>query len=84
MIESLGCREHYSCMVDLLGRAELLKEVTDIVGNMPIETNEYVWVLFETRRMYRQEGHCRRSSITISNPEVKEQHGASCCRWKIG
>jgi len=37
----------------------------------PIEPNEYVWELFETRRMYRQ-GHCRRTNITISNPEVKK------------
>lgn len=46
--------EHYACMVDLLGRAGLLKEATDIVRNMPIEPNEYVWgALLNSCRMYR-------------------------------
>ncbi|XP_027343506.1 putative pentatricopeptide repeat-containing protein At1g17630 [Abrus precatorius] len=46
--------EHYACMVDLLGRAGLLKEATDIVQNMPIEPNEYVWgALLNSCRMYR-------------------------------
>src|ERR1044072_4997655 len=35
--------EHYACMVDLLGRAGLLQEANDIVQNMPIEPNEYIW-----------------------------------------
>ncbi|KAL2332276.1 hypothetical protein Fmac_019857 [Flemingia macrophylla] len=46
--------EHYACMVDLLGRAGLLKKATDIVQNMPIEPNEYVWgALLNSCRMYR-------------------------------
>ncbi|KAK7325115.1 hypothetical protein VNO77_29202 [Canavalia gladiata] len=46
--------EHYACMVDLLGRAGLLKEATDVVQNMPIEPNEYVWgALLNSCRMYR-------------------------------
>jgi len=46
--------EHYACMVDLLGRAGLLKEATDIVRNMPIEPNEYIWgALLNSCRMYR-------------------------------
>ncbi|XP_057457473.1 putative pentatricopeptide repeat-containing protein At1g17630 [Lotus japonicus] len=35
--------EHYACLVDLLGRAGLLQEANDIVRNMPIEPNEYIW-----------------------------------------
>lgn len=46
--------EHYACMVDLLGRAGLLKEATDMVQNMPIEPNVYVWgALLNSCRMYR-------------------------------
>ncbi|CAJ1955413.1 unnamed protein product [Sphenostylis stenocarpa] len=46
--------EHYACMVDLLGRAGLLKEATDFVRNMPIEPNEYVWgALLNSCRMYK-------------------------------
>ncbi|XP_047176633.1 putative pentatricopeptide repeat-containing protein At1g17630 [Vigna umbellata] len=46
--------EHYACMVDLFGRAGLLKEATDIVRNMPMEPNEYIWgALLNSCRMYR-------------------------------
>ncbi|KAK7402263.1 hypothetical protein VNO78_14386 [Psophocarpus tetragonolobus] len=46
--------EHYSCMVDLLGRAGLLKEAIEIVQNMPIEPNECVWgALLNSCRMHR-------------------------------
>ena len=46
--------EHYACMIDLLGRAGLLQEASDIVRNMPIEPNECVWgALLNSCRMYR-------------------------------
>ncbi|KAK7261712.1 hypothetical protein RIF29_28030 [Crotalaria pallida] len=46
--------EHYSCMVDLLGRAGLLLEASDMVRNMPIEPNECVWgALLNSCRMYK-------------------------------
>ncbi|CAI8601237.1 unnamed protein product [Vicia faba] len=46
--------EHYACMVDLLGRAGLLHEASDIVKNMPIEPNECVWgALLNSCRMYK-------------------------------
>jgi len=46
--------EHYACMVDLLGRVGLLKEATDIdiVRNMPIVPNEYIWGALLKCRMY--------------------------------
>ncbi|KNA03358.1 hypothetical protein SOVF_210000 [Spinacia oleracea] len=34
---------HYSCMVDLLGRAGLLQEVQDFVKKMPIEPDNIAW-----------------------------------------
>ncbi|KAG9457424.1 hypothetical protein H6P81_001932 [Aristolochia fimbriata] len=35
--------EHYSCMVDLLGRAGHLKEAMDIVKSMNVEPDSIVW-----------------------------------------
>eukprot|EP01018_Ginkgo_biloba_P028267 Gb_24755 [translate_table: standard] len=35
--------EHYSCMVDLLGRAGCLDEAHDFVNNMPLEPHVGVW-----------------------------------------
>ncbi|EOY17244.1 Pentatricopeptide repeat (PPR) superfamily protein [Theobroma cacao] len=35
--------EHYGCMVDLLGRAGLLKEAEEFILNMPIEPDDVIW-----------------------------------------
>ncbi|KAM7497202.1 hypothetical protein LguiA_021616 [Lonicera macranthoides] len=35
--------KHYSCMVDLLGRAGLLEEAEELIKNMPIEADAVVW-----------------------------------------
>eukprot|EP01018_Ginkgo_biloba_P036406 Gb_31440 [translate_table: standard] len=35
--------EHYSCMVDLLGRSGCLHEAEDFINRMPIEPNASVW-----------------------------------------
>ncbi|KAF9663119.1 hypothetical protein SADUNF_Sadunf17G0005300 [Salix dunnii] len=35
--------EHYGCMVDLLGRAGLLKEAYDYIQDMPLQPNAVVW-----------------------------------------
>lgn len=35
--------EHYGCMVDLFGRAGLVKEALDFVQKMPIEPNPIIW-----------------------------------------
>ncbi|KAK3220495.1 hypothetical protein Dsin_014465 [Dipteronia sinensis] len=46
--------EHYSCMVDLLGRAGLLQEASSIVKNMPMEPNACVWgALLNSCRMHK-------------------------------
>ncbi|KFK39557.1 hypothetical protein AALP_AA3G259500 [Arabis alpina] len=34
---------HYGCMVDLLGRAGLLKEALHLIKNMPLEPNDVIW-----------------------------------------
>ncbi|WCJ39522.1 Pentatricopeptide repeat (PPR-like) superfamily protein [Euphorbia peplus] len=38
--------EHYACMIDLLGRAGLLQEASEIIKSMPIEPNVCVWSAF--------------------------------------
>ncbi|KAI3461092.1 hypothetical protein Pfo_017755 [Paulownia fortunei] len=35
--------KHYSCMVDLLGRAGLLKEAIELLESMPMEADAVVW-----------------------------------------
>ena len=35
--------EHYGCMVDLLGRAGMLKEAYDYIQEMPLQPNAVVW-----------------------------------------
>lgn len=46
--------EHYACMVDLLGRAGLMQEASDIVKSMPIEPNACVWgALLNSCRMHK-------------------------------
>ncbi|XWS40448.1 hypothetical protein CRYUN_Cryun18bG0141100 [Craigia yunnanensis] len=35
--------EHYGCMVDLLGRAGLVKESYEYIQNMPLQPNAVIW-----------------------------------------
>ncbi|KAJ4714386.1 Pentatricopeptide repeat [Melia azedarach] len=35
--------EHYGCMVDLLGRAGLLKEAKELIDTMPVRPNSVIW-----------------------------------------
>lgn len=35
--------DHYSCVVDLLGRAGLLEEAEDVIQRMPIQPNAVIW-----------------------------------------
>lgn len=45
--------EHYGCVVDLLGRAGLLKEAYEFVGSMPVEADASVWgALLSACRVY--------------------------------
>lgn len=46
--------EHYACVVDLLGRAGLLQEASNIVKNMPMKPNACVWsALLNSCRMHK-------------------------------
>ncbi|CAH8387355.1 unnamed protein product [Eruca vesicaria subsp. sativa] len=42
---------HYSCLVDLLGRFGLLQEALELIENMPMEPNSVIWgsLLFSCR-----------------------------------
>ncbi|BAT99683.1 hypothetical protein LR48_Vigan06g077800 [Vigna angularis] len=35
--------QHYGCMVDLMGRAGMLKEAYELIKGMPIKPNDVVW-----------------------------------------
>ncbi|KAF4350591.1 hypothetical protein G4B88_017374 [Cannabis sativa] len=35
--------EHYGCMVDLFGRAGLIEEAQELIENMPMEPDAYIW-----------------------------------------
>ncbi|KAF6139774.1 hypothetical protein GIB67_024051 [Kingdonia uniflora] len=46
MVEESGIEpnvKHYGCMVDLLGRAGLLKEAEELIESMPIKPDAAVW-----------------------------------------
>lgn len=59
--------EHYACMVDLLGRAGLLQEASNIVKNMPMEPNACVWsALLNSCRMYKSTSVAEETAIHIS------------------
>nr|XP_043626783.1 putative pentatricopeptide repeat-containing protein At1g17630 [Erigeron canadensis] len=46
--------EHYACMVDLLGRAGLFHEASEVARQMPIEPNVCVWgALLNSSRMHK-------------------------------
>ncbi|XP_072965470.1 putative pentatricopeptide repeat-containing protein At3g15130 [Typha angustifolia] len=46
--------EHYSCMVDLLGRAGQLKEAKDLILNMPVPATVGIWqTLLSACRVHR-------------------------------
>lgn len=45
---------HYGCMVDLLGRAGLLREAKTLIGSMTMEPNDVIWAaLLAASRIHR-------------------------------
>ncbi|KAK9065823.1 hypothetical protein SSX86_015224 [Deinandra increscens subsp. villosa] len=48
-------REHYGCMVDLYGRANLLKEALEVIEQMPMAPNVVIWgSLMAACRIYNE------------------------------
>lgn len=41
--QNIPCMHHYTCMVDLLGRAGRLQEAYDLIITMPFQPNHAVW-----------------------------------------
>ncbi|CAN6465989.1 unnamed protein product [Victoria cruziana] len=37
-------KDHYSCMVDILGRAGRLKEAEDLIDRMPVQADSVIWL----------------------------------------
>ncbi|KAF9592614.1 hypothetical protein IFM89_016262 [Coptis chinensis] len=62
--------EHYACMVDLLGRAGLLQEASEIVKMMPFEPDPYVsGALLNSCRMYKNTEVAEQTASHIFNLE---------------
>ncbi|GMN36977.1 hypothetical protein TIFTF001_006452 [Ficus carica] len=60
--------EHYACMVDLLGRAGLLQEASNIVNNMPMQPNAFVLsALLNACRMHRNTSVTEETAAHICN-----------------
>ncbi|KAJ4848089.1 hypothetical protein Tsubulata_026733 [Turnera subulata] len=65
--------EHYACMVDLLGRAGLLQEASEIMKNMAMEPNVCVWrALLNSCRMHKNTAIAEETASHIFNlnPEM--------------
>ncbi|CAA7057947.1 unnamed protein product [Microthlaspi erraticum] len=82
---------HYGCMVDLLGRAGLVKEAYEIVKNMPMNPNSIVWgALLGACRLHNDEQLAELSARKIL--ELEPDNGAvysllcniyaACERWE--
>ncbi|KAG8378417.1 hypothetical protein BUALT_Bualt08G0135200 [Buddleja alternifolia] len=60
--------EHFSCMVDLFGRAGLLVEASEILKSMPMEPNEPVWgALLNSCKMHKNTDVAEETAAEIFN-----------------
>ncbi|XP_026662592.2 pentatricopeptide repeat-containing protein At5g66520 [Phoenix dactylifera] len=65
--------EHYGCMVDLLGRAGLLKEAEEMIKTMPVKPNAAVWgALLDACRVHRNFELGRRVGKILMDLEPKQ------------
>ncbi|XP_023742081.1 pentatricopeptide repeat-containing protein At4g14850 isoform X2 [Lactuca sativa] len=63
--------EHYSCVIDLLGRSGKLKEAENFIKSMPFEANAYAWCSFlASCRKYgdKERGELASKSLKIIDP----------------
>ncbi|XP_019263060.1 PREDICTED: pentatricopeptide repeat-containing protein At1g08070, chloroplastic-like [Nicotiana attenuata] len=83
--------EHYGCLVDLLGRANLLVEAMEFIGSMPIQPDAVIWrsLLFACSRHGNVElAEVAAKKISELEPEKCGAHVllsnayASASRWK--
>ncbi|CAM8981786.1 unnamed protein product [Rhodiola kirilowii] len=57
--------EHYTCMVDLLGRAGLLEQALSLIKEMPFEPNADIWKAFLSAS--RTHGSTRLAELAMKN-----------------
>ncbi|KAL4571569.1 hypothetical protein LXL04_018330 [Taraxacum kok-saghyz] len=69
--------EHYSCVIDLMGRSGKLKETEIFIKNMPFEPNEYAWCSFlASCRKYndKERGELASKHLKILDPQNSGAH----------
>ncbi|XP_008805802.2 putative pentatricopeptide repeat-containing protein At1g17630 [Phoenix dactylifera] len=85
------CMEHYSCMVDLLGRAGLLREASQLMECMPVKPNACVWgALLNSCRIYGNTATAEDTMAQVLGPEGQATGNymllsniyAACGRWE--
>lgn len=69
--------EHYGCMVDLFGRAALLREAEDLIESMPLRPNTVVWEIFQNSRRF----HADKNGILSAKNRNSELAGKSVTPW---
>ncbi|XP_074590558.1 pentatricopeptide repeat-containing protein At5g46460, mitochondrial [Curcuma longa] len=58
--------EHYSCMVDILGRCAMFEEAEELIRNMPMEPNVTIWLaLLSACRIHANIEVARRTSKKV-------------------
>lgn len=58
--------KHYSCMVDLLGRAGLVEEAEELIDSMPMEADAVVWgALFFACRIHKNVEMGERAALKL-------------------
>ncbi|XP_010559273.1 PREDICTED: pentatricopeptide repeat-containing protein At5g46460, mitochondrial [Tarenaya hassleriana] len=63
--------QHYTCMVDILGRSGKLKEAEEFIESMPVKPNEMVWLaLLGACRMHSDIDRAERAAEAILELEA--------------
>ncbi|CAL4952176.1 unnamed protein product [Urochloa decumbens] len=83
--------EHYTCMVDLLGRAGLLKDASELIETMPMRPDPCVWgALLNSCRMHGNAAMAEATIAKVLQADEAETTGnhmmitnlyASCGMW---
>ncbi|KAE8731410.1 Pentatricopeptide repeat-containing protein [Hibiscus syriacus] len=73
--------DHYSCMVDLLGRSGLLDDASDMIRCMPMEPSSGVWVLYLVLAEYIVIPNWQRKLQRDYFLQIRQmQETTSCCQ----